>query len=106
MSPRGPIRVKTLAIDGREVGAREDQTILEVARENNIFIPTLCNLPELSNAGACRLCIVEIKSVNKLLPACVTRMAEGMDATVNCDRLADVRRGILALVFAEGNRVC
>ena len=38
MSPRGPIRVKTLTIDGREVGAREDQTILEVARENNIFI--------------------------------------------------------------------
>ena len=45
MSPRGPIRVRTLTIDGREVGAREDQTILEVARENNIFIPTLCHLP-------------------------------------------------------------
>ena len=58
MSAHSPIRVKTLTIDGRECGAREDQTILEVARENNIFIPTLCNLPGLSNAGACRLCIV------------------------------------------------
>ena len=44
MSARAPVRVKTLTIDGREVGAREDQTILEVARENDIFIPTLCDL--------------------------------------------------------------
>ena len=106
MSPRSPIRVKTLTIDGRECGAREDQTILEVARENNIFVPTLCNLPGLTNAGACRLCIVEIKGVNKLLPACVTRIAEGMEVTVNSERLARFRRGILELVFAERNHVC
>ncbi len=106
MSPRAPIRVKTLTIDGRECGAREDQTILEVARENNIFIPTLCNLPGLSNAGACRLCIVEVKGVNKLLPACVTHVSEGMEVTVNSERLAKFRRGILELVFAERNHVC
>ena len=106
MSARAPIRVKTLTIDGREVGAREDQTILEVARENNIFIPTLCNLAGLSNAGACRLCIVEVKGVNKLLPACVTRVSEGMEVTVNSERLARFRRGILELVFAERNHVC
>ena len=94
MSARAPIRVKTLTIDGREVGAREDQTILEVARENHIFIPTLCNLAGLSNAGACRLCIVEVKGVNKLLPACVTRVSEGMEVTVNSERLAKFRRGI------------
>jgi bidirectional [NiFe] hydrogenase diaphorase subunit len=52
-----PVRVKTLTIDGREVGAREDQTILEVAREHSIFIPTLCALGGLSTAGACRLCL-------------------------------------------------
>ena len=106
MSARAPIRVKTLTIDGREVGAREDQTILEVARENNIFIPTLCNLTGLSNIGACRLCIVEVKGVNKLLPACVTRVSEGMEVTVNSERLAKFRRGILELVFAERNHVC
>ena len=60
-------RVRTLTIDGREVGAREDQTILEVARENGIFIPTLCDLPGLTDWGACRLCLVEIKGSNKLL---------------------------------------
>ena len=51
MTPRPRVRVKTLTIDGREVGAREDQTILEVARENGIFIPTLCDLPGLSALG-------------------------------------------------------
>ena len=80
-------RVITLTIDGREAGAREDQTVLEVARENGIFIPTLCALPGLSDAGACRLCLVEVKGVSRLLPACCTRVAEGMEVTVDSDRL-------------------
>ena len=99
-------RVITLTIDGREAGAREDQTVLEVARENGVFIPTLCALPGLSDPGACRLCLVEVRGVNKLLPACVTRVAEGMEVTVNSERLAGIRRGILELLFAERNHVC
>jgi bidirectional [NiFe] hydrogenase diaphorase subunit len=103
---KAPVRVKTLAIDGREVGAREDQTILEVATENRIFIPTLCNLPGLTTVGACRLCLVEVKGVPRLLPACTTRVAEGMEVTVNSERLARLRRSILELLFAERNHVC
>ena len=99
-------KVKTLTIDGVEVGAREDQTILEVAREHNIQIPTLCWLGGLSNVGACRICLVEIKGVNKLLPACVTRVQEGMEVTVHSERLARYRRQILELLFAERNHVC
>jgi bidirectional [NiFe] hydrogenase diaphorase subunit len=103
---KAPVRVSTLTIDGREVGAREDQTILDVARENGIFIPTLCELPGLSNPGACRLCLVEVKGVNKLLPACVTRVAEGMEVSVTSERIDRIRRGILELLFAERNHVC
>jgi bidirectional [NiFe] hydrogenase diaphorase subunit len=103
---KAPVRVKTLTIEGREVGAREDQTILEVARENNIFIPTLCDLPGLSTSGACRLCLVEIKGSPRLSPACVTRVAEGMEVAVNSERLDRYRRGILELLFAERNHVC
>src|SRR5579863_9146096 len=103
---KAPVRVKTLTIDGREVGAREDQTILDVARENSIFIPTLCNLTGLSTAGSCRLCLVEVKGTGRLLPACVTRVAEGMEVAVNSERLARYRRGILELLFAERNHVC
>jgi bidirectional [NiFe] hydrogenase diaphorase subunit len=100
------VKIRTLTIDGREVGAREDQTILDVARENRIFIPTLCDLPGLSAPGACRLCLVEIKGINKLLPACVTAVSEGMEVTVNSERLARYRRSILELLFAERNHVC
>ena len=100
------VKVKTLTIDGVEVGAREDQTILEVAREHGIDIPTLCWLGGLSNVGACRICLVEVKGVNKLLPACVTRIQENMEVTVHSERLARYRRQILELLFAERNHVC
>ena len=54
--------VKTLVVDGKEVSARRGQTILEVARENDIPIPTLCHLDGLTDVGACRLCLVEIRA--------------------------------------------
>jgi bidirectional [NiFe] hydrogenase diaphorase subunit len=106
VSAKAPVRVKTLTIDGREVGAREEQTILQVARENGIFIPTLCDLAGLTTVGACRLCLVEIKGSPRLFPACVTAVAEGMEVTVNSERLAKYRRSILELLFAERNHVC
>ena len=71
--------VKTLKINGLEVGASADQTILDVARENGIFIPTLCHLDGLSAMGGCRLCLVEIKGQRRLLPACDTRVEEGIN---------------------------
>ena len=101
-----PFEVKTLKIDGQEVSARRGQTILEVARENAINIPTLCNMEGLSNVGACRLCLVEIKGNNKLLPACVATVSEGMVVSTNTERLQKHRHNILELLFAERNHVC
>jgi bidirectional [NiFe] hydrogenase diaphorase subunit len=98
--------VKTLTIDGQEVSARSGQTILEVARENDINIPTLCHLDGLSEVGACRLCLVEIKGSNKLLPACVAAVFEGMDVSTDTERLRKHRRVILELLFAERNHIC
>jgi bidirectional [NiFe] hydrogenase diaphorase subunit len=98
--------VKTLTIDGQEVSARSGQTILEVARENEINIPTLCHLDGLSEVGACRLCLVEIKGSNKLLPACVATVFEGMDVSTDTERLRKHRRVILELLFAERNHIC
>ena len=100
------VDVKTLVIDDVEVSARAGQTILEVARENEIEIPTLCHLEGLSDVGACRLCLVEIKGSNKLLPACVATVQEGMEVSTNPERLRNHRRTILELLFAERNHVC
>jgi bidirectional [NiFe] hydrogenase diaphorase subunit len=98
--------VKTLVINGKDVSARGGQSILEVARENGIEIPTLCHLDGLGDVGACRLCVVEIKGSNKLFPACVTSIYEGMEVTTDSERLQKHRRMLLELLFAERNHVC
>lgn len=106
MSPPVAAAVKTLRIDDQDVSAVEDQTILEVARENGIRIPTLCQLPGLTNIGACRLCLVEIKGQRKLLPACVTRVEEGMEVVTTSERLARYRRMVLEMILSERNHIC
>ena len=98
--------IKTLKIDDRDFSARQDETILDVARQNDIFIPTLCDLKGLSPVGACRLCLVEVKGNNKLVAACVTRVEEGMEVTTNSERLQRHRRNLLELLFTERNHIC
>ncbi len=99
-------RVRTLKIDGRDVSAREDETILELAEENGIFIPTLCRIEGLSLVGACRLCLVEVAGMNKLVPACLTYATEGMEVSTDSERLRNYRRMILELLFSEGHHIC
>ncbi|MFZ3264279.1 MAG: bidirectional hydrogenase complex protein HoxU [Terriglobales bacterium] len=98
--------IKTLKIDERDFSARADETILDVARQNGIFIPTLCDLQGLSSVGACRLCLVEVKGSTKLSPACCTLVEEGMEVTTDSERLRRYRRSILELLFTERNHVC
>jgi bidirectional [NiFe] hydrogenase diaphorase subunit len=100
------IRVVTLNIDGQDLSAREDETIIEVCRENQIPIPSLCYLEGLSVWGACRLCLVELAGQNRLLAACSTRVAEGMRIQTNTERLQRYRRTTVELLFAERNHVC
>lgn len=98
--------IKTLKIEGRDVSAAEGQTILEVARESGIHIPTMCYLEGLSEVGACRLCLVEVAGSSRLLPACTTRAEEGMEIQVNSERLDKYRRMIVEFMFSERNHVC
>jgi len=98
--------VKTFKIDGRDFTAAAGETILDVARQNKIFVPRMCELDGLSDVGACRLCLVEVKGSNKLLPACVTRVEEGMEVTTSSERLQNYRRMIVELLFSEGNHIC
>lgn len=98
--------VKTLKINGVDVAIEEGSTILQAAREAGIPIPTLCHLEGVSDVGACRLCLVEVKGTPKLLPACVTAVAEGMEVTTQTEKLQNYRRMAVELLFAEGNHVC
>jgi bidirectional [NiFe] hydrogenase diaphorase subunit len=98
--------VHTLKIDGRDVAGTEGQTVLEVAAENGIEIPTLCYLEGLSAVGACRLCLVEVKGSNKLAPACMTEVVEGMEVTTRSETLTDYRNNIVQMLFLERNHIC
>jgi bidirectional [NiFe] hydrogenase diaphorase subunit len=100
------VRVVTLNIDGRDLSARADETIIEVCRENQIPIPSLCYLDGLSVWGACRLCLVEVAGQGRLLAACSTRVGEGMQILTNTEKLQRYRRTIVELLFAERNHVC
>lgn len=98
--------VTTLTINGKQVSAAEGATVLDVAREHGITIPTLCHLDGLSEHGACRLCLVEVQGSSKLHASCMTRAVEGMVVTTDSERLHSYRRQIVELLLAERNHVC
>jgi bidirectional [NiFe] hydrogenase diaphorase subunit len=98
--------VNTLTIDGKPVTARAGETLLQAAREAGVFVPTLCHLEGLSEAAACRLCLVEVEGNPRLLPACVTAAAENLVVHTQTPRLAEYRKMILELFLAERNHVC
>jgi bidirectional [NiFe] hydrogenase diaphorase subunit len=97
---------KVFTIDGQQITATEGQTVLEAAQEAGINIPTLCHLDGVMDVGACRLCLVEVAGINKLVPACVTKVADNMVVTTTSERIQKYRRMILELLFAERNHVC
>lgn len=68
----------TLTIDKKQVTVPENTSILEAARSVNINIPTLCYLRGINQIGACRLCMVEIAGMERLVPACDNVVANGM----------------------------
>ena len=98
--------VTTLTIDGIDVAVEAGSTILEASREAGVKIPTLCHLEGVSNVGACRVCLVEVEGIKKLLPACVTPVSEEMQVHTNTPRLQEYRKMAVELLFAEGNHIC
>ena len=98
--------VKTLTIDGNPVSAAEDASVLDAAREAGIKIPTLCHLDGVYDVGACRLCLVEVEGIPKLLPACTTMVREGWVVHTDSERLQSYRKMVIELLFAERNHVC
>jgi bidirectional [NiFe] hydrogenase diaphorase subunit len=98
--------VHTLQIDGRDVAGTDGQSILAVARENGIPIPTMCHLDGLSDTGGCRMCVVEVTGSPKLAPACTTAVAEGMEITTTSAELDEYRRTIVEMLYLERNHIC
>ena len=98
--------VKTLEIDGKMVTGVAGETIFNAAWNANIRIPRLCHVGGMADAGACRLCLVEIAGQKKLQASCLTPVEEGMVVRTNTPQLQAHRRLIVELLFAERNHVC
>ena len=96
----------SIRIDGEYVYAAEGQTILEAARASGKFIPALCFMEGLTPVGACRLCVVEVSGVGRLLPSCTTPVQEGMAVRTDSEKLKGYRRITLELLFTERNHYC
>lgn len=99
-------RVKTLRINGVDVSGKSGQTILQVARDAGIYIPTLCELEGLESVGACRMCLVEVVGQKNLISACTFKIKEGMEVYTDSDKLKKYRKQILSMMFAERNHTC
>lgn len=98
--------IVTLTINGQQVSGKAEESLLDIARQHGIEIPTLCHLDGLADVGACRLCLVEVEGSAKLQPACVMKPAEGMVVRTDTDRLRRYRRMIVELLASEGNHHC
>jgi NADH-quinone oxidoreductase subunit G/NADP-reducing hydrogenase subunit HndD len=96
----------TLTINGVEMQAPKDYTILQAAREIGIHIPTLCYLEGVNEIGACRVCVVEVERARALLTACTTPVSEGMVVKTNSKRVRDARKMVVELILANHNQEC
>ncbi len=95
-----------LKINNRDVTAEAGQTILEAARANGIYIPTLCYLKDINKSGACRVCLVEVKRARTLLSACTTPVSEGMEVFTNSERALRGRKNSVELIMSNHNKNC
>jgi len=91
----------TLTIDGKKVQAKEDQTVLETAIENDIYIPNLCYHPNLKPIGSCRLCIVDIEKMRGHPIACHTKVSDGMVVKTKTDKLQNLRKNLVWLILSN-----
>lgn len=96
----------SLTINGQVCEGEPGQTILDIARASDIYIPTLCYLKGLSSWGGCRMCIVEMEGSPKVVPSCATPAVDGAKITTDSPRLQNLRKATLELLFSERNHIC
>ncbi len=89
----------TLKIDGKDVEANEDMTILEAAEKLGIKIPTLCHHKNLEPYGACRICSVEIETrgKTKIVASCCYPVKKNLNVTTRSPKIDKIRKTILEL---------
>lgn len=94
-----------LTIDGATISAEKGRNLIDVAKEHGIYIPTLCYFKDMGTClGTCRICTIKWK--RHFVSACVLKVEEGMILSVHTPELANLRKGLVELMFVEGNHFC
>lgn len=96
----------SITIDNKKLDVKTGLTILQAARLNNIYIPSLCALEHLPSYGACRLCIVEVDGIRGFPTSCTTPVDEGMVIRTDTQELKGLRQEILKLLLSEHPASC
>ena len=91
----------TLTINSQQVTGPQGATILEIARMNNVSIPTLCHDDKLEPFGSCFLCICEVEGARRLMPACATKATEGMVVHTETPAISQNRKMCLELLLSD-----
>ncbi len=96
----------SVTIDDKKVETQSGKTIMEICREAGVTLPALCDFKGLGPVGACRLCLVEVEGLPRLLPACTTMATNNQVIHTESPRLQKNRRVVIELLFSERNHIC
>lgn len=95
-----------LTIDEKNIEVKEGTTVLNAARQAGVEIPTLCDHPQLTPYGGCRLCLVEIEGARTLQPSCTMPVSNNMIVRTDTEKTREARKFILTMLFSERNHFC
>lgn len=95
-----------LKIDGKDVETEEGKSVLDAALQGGIFIPHLCHHPDLTPAGMCRLCLVDVEGMVDPVASCTTKAEQGMVIRTKSERLDRLRALVMELILADHPEEC
>ena len=95
-----------ISIDGKSIQVPDGTTVLQAARMAEVYIPTLCDHPELTPYGGCRLCLVEVEGARTLQPSCTLPVNNNMVIHTDTEKVREARKFVLTLIFSERNHFC
>jgi formate dehydrogenase alpha subunit len=99
------IPAATITLDGQPVAFSFGETIYEIALRQGTFVPTLCYDPRLKPFGACRLCVVELKTSKNPVASCTTQATPGMEITTSSERIETYRKTLLEMLVSENREL-
>ncbi len=95
-----------VTIDGKNIEVPEGTTVLRAAQMAGVTIPTLCDHPNLTPYGGCRLCLVEVEGARTLQPSCTLPVNNNIVVHTDTQKVLDARKFVLTLLFSERNHFC